>query len=85
MTLSKPIFWDWIDKNASGGSPLKLLPNAPENMKKSFREWQKIEADYEKQWKDAEKERTNKPNKKALQYLNELINVENDPMELREI
>jgi len=83
VTLSKPKFWDWIDKSAPGGSPLKLLPNAPDDMIKSFKEWQKIKAEYDKQWKDAEKERTGKPNKKALQYLNELIIMGHDPMKLR--
>jgi len=51
------------------------LPNAPDDMIKSFKEWEKIKDEYDKQWKDAEKERTGEPNKEALQYINELINM----------
>ena len=75
MTLSKPIWWDWLDRNTQGGKPLKLKPNAPEGMKKSFKEWQEEKAKYDKQWEDADKRRTGKPNKAAQEFLDLLTNM----------
>jgi len=75
MTESKPIWWDWLDTSIPGGSPLKLKPNAPEEMKKSFKEWQKKRAEYDKQWEDAHGKRPGL-SEKELQELIERINNE---------
>ena len=76
MTLSKPVWWDeWVDKSTPGGMPLKLLPNAPDEVKKGFEEWQEINAEYDRQWEDADKKRTGKPNKAAQEFLDLLTNM----------
>jgi hypothetical protein len=75
MTESKPIWWDWIDTSAPGGMPLKLKQNAPVKIKKSFKEWQKEEAKYNKEWEDAYGNRPGLP-EKELQELIERINKE---------
>jgi len=74
MTQSKPIWWDWLDKSTPGKMPPKLKPNAPDEMKKSFKVWLNTEAEYNKQWEEADKKRTGKPNKAVQEFINLLIN-----------
>jgi len=75
MIESKPIWEDWIDKSTPVGEPIKLLPNAPEEMKKKFKEWQKKRAKYNKEWEDAYGNRPGLP-EKELQELIERVNKE---------
>jgi hypothetical protein len=50
MTESKPIWWEWVDLNNPSDQPIKLKDNAPEEMKKKFKEWQEKRAKYDKGW-----------------------------------
>jgi hypothetical protein len=76
MTLSKLARWDeWLDKSTLGGMPLKIKPNAPDEVKKSFKEWQEINAEYDKQWEQAEKKRSGKPNKAVQEFIDILTNM----------
>ena len=75
MTESKPIWWDWLDKSTPVGMPINLLPNAPEKMKKSFREWQKKREEYNKGWGNTDKKGKGITDKE-VQELIERINKE---------
>jgi hypothetical protein len=69
MTESKPDFWDWLDLSGPGGTPLKLRPNAPDEIKKSFKQWKKKKKKYDKQWAEEDKKRSGKPNKEIQALL----------------
>jgi len=76
MTESRPIWWEWVDLNNPVGEPIKLLPNAPEKMKKSFREWQEKRAKYNKEWEDAYGNRpglTEKELQELIEYVDKKI------------
>jgi hypothetical protein len=75
MTESKPIWWDWVDLNNPSDQPIKLKDNAPEEMKKKFKEWQKKREEYDKEWEDTYGKRPGL-SEKELQELIERINKE---------
>ena len=37
----QPEWWEWVDHDIPGGEPIKLLKDAPEEIKKKFEEWQR--------------------------------------------
>ena len=49
MSMSKPEWWDWVDLDTPGNEPLKLLEDAPEEIKKIFEEWKKQKTEEEAQ------------------------------------
>ena len=46
--IQKPEWWGFVDWNEPGDGPVKLLDNAPDEMKKKFDEWKKQKAEDEK-------------------------------------